>query len=66
MQIIISFKLVREMASSAISIEGSIERNYNIANNHTIGTLAGKRVRLRRRLRVMGQEELVTGSYSTS
>ena len=43
-----------------ISTEDSIERNFRIANNNAIDMHVGKRVRLRRTLLVMSQEQLGT------
>ena len=43
-----------------ISTEGSIERNFRIANNNAIDMHVGKRVRLRRTLLGMSQEQLGT------
>ena len=41
-----------------ISTEGSIERNFRITNNNAIDMHVGKRVRLRRTLLGMSQEQL--------
>ena len=43
-----------------ISTEDSIERNFRITNNNAIDMLVGKRVRLRRTLLGMSQEQLGT------
>ena len=43
-----------------ISIEDSIERNFRITNNNAIDMHVGKRVRLRRTLLGMSQEQLGT------
>ena len=43
-----------------ISTEGSIERNFRITNNNAIDMHVGKRVRLRRTLLGMSQEQLGT------
>jgi ribosome-binding protein aMBF1 (putative translation factor) len=43
-----------------ISIEDSIERNFRITNNNAIDMQDGKRVRLRRTLLGMRQEQLAT------
>ena len=43
-----------------ISTEGSMERNFRITNNNDIDTHVGKRVRLRRTLLGMSQEQLGT------
>ena len=43
-----------------ISTEDSIERNFRIANNNAIDMHVGKRVRLRRTLLGMSQEQLGT------
>jgi ribosome-binding protein aMBF1 (putative translation factor) len=43
-----------------ISTEDSIERNFRITNNNAIDMHLGKRVRLRRTLLGMSQEQLGT------
>jgi ribosome-binding protein aMBF1 (putative translation factor) len=43
-----------------ISTEDSIERNFQITNNNAIDMHVGKRVRLRRTLLGMSQEQLGT------
>ena len=43
-----------------ISTEDSIERNFRITNNNAIDMHVGKRVRLRRTLLGMSQEQLGT------
>ena len=43
-----------------ISTEGSMERNFRITNNNAIDMHVGKRVRLRRTLLGMSQEQLGT------
>jgi len=43
-----------------ISTEGSMERNFRIANNNAINMYVGKRVRLPRTLLGMRQKQLCT------
>ena len=49
-----------------ISTEGSMERNFRITNNNAIDMHVGKRVRLRRTLLGMSQEQLGTELNITS
>ena len=52
--------LVKGMVHMVISTEDSIERNFRITNNNAIDMHVGKRVRLRRTLLGMSQEQLGT------